>query len=442
LKTPWTTSEKSQVEFVANELVRRIEEGREAGKMPVLFVTPHKTATTAHFHPEALVHQLAQRGLKIDQDYQMVCDITSGAGAIDYFTDPCRKGMSVFGSIQKALGCPAGLGFVGLSGSLSKLFETEEYASSGLTQSVDRTKNGQVLNSFGLRMLGEKCRYELEQGKTVIDLHEETRRKVQTVIGFMSLHKDLCHQVPSGEDQSPLLVGLYSITHNLAVALRLMEEIFGYRLGAGYGPFSQESLRLYLPTISPEELDKILSALHAVLKMPEVTKTVNPKAPIVSLREPHDPLQVLENMVTGQITPDDLFTNNLGLGWLGRLQYTFQLGKHTPYGSSENFDQIRAILSCRLDGSDSLLDTYSILEAKMDRMKYILLEGNEVDLSTVEALVESMYSQLKDIVLILRKYAKTAPRTRDGRIKWPLAATPEQLVNGNGSNGNGKNGGH
>lgn len=441
LKTPWTTSENSQVEFVANELIRRLEEGREKGKMPVLFVTPHKTATTAHFHPEALIRQLSLRGLQVDRDYQLVCDVTSGAGAIDYFTGPCEKGMSVFGSIQKALGCPSGLGFMGLSASFAEALSPPGSVS-GLTSSLEKTEKGQIVNPFGLRMLGEKCRYELEQDRTVNDIHQETRQKVHTVLGFMALHPDLCHQVPSGEDQSPLLVGLYSITQNLAVASRLMEEIFGFHIGSGYGPFAQESLRLYLPTVSSEDLDKILSALHVVLQMPEVTQTVNPKAPIVSLREPHDPLQVLEHLVTSKITPDDIFKNNLGLGWLRRLQYTLQLGAKTPYGSSENFDEIRAILSCKLDAGDSLLDTYTILEAKMNQLERILLEGNEVELTTVDALIESMYSQLNEIVLILRKYSKYAPRTRDGRIKWPLAATPEQLINGNHANGNGNGNGN
>lgn len=262
----------------------------------------------------------------------------------------------------------------------------------------------------------------------------------------MALHPDLCYQVPSAEDQSPLLVGLYSITHNLPVAFRLMDEIFGYRIGSGYGPFAQESGRLYLPTIEADDLDRMLSALHVVLEMPEVVKTVNPKAPLVSLREPHDPLQVLKHMVTSQITPDDIFRNNLGLGWIRRLQYTLELGKDTPYGSDENFDEIRKILDTRLHGRKDLLGVYEILEAKIDRLRDILMHGDEIRLRSVDALIADMYRDLGEIILILERYAKTAPRTPDGRIKWPLAGTPEQFRknngNGNGSNGNGKNGVH
>lgn len=175
----------------------------------------------------------------------------------------------------------------------------------------------------------------------------------------------------------------------------------------------------------------MLVALHAVLQLPEVTQTINQKAPLVSLREPHDPLQVLQHLVTTQIRPDDIFVNGLGLGWIRRLQYTLELGGHTTYGSSENLDEIRRILTCSLNNRKTLLEAYTILEAKIDRIRDILLEGDNISLTTVEALISDMYRDLGEIVLILEKYAKNAPRLEDGRIKWPLAATQEQL-NGNG----------
>ncbi|MGE3278514.1 MAG: hypothetical protein AB7J40_01790 [Candidatus Altimarinota bacterium] len=432
LKTPWTTAEQSQVEFVSNELGRMMKEAKEEGKKPVLFVTPHKTSTTADFHPDVLIHQLAYRGFQMGKDYELVCDVTSGLGAIDYFTESTRAGgMSFFGSVQKALGCPAGMGVFGLSEGLSGLLLSED-GPTGLKSAVDRTESGTVHNRFGLRMLGEKSRYELEKGRDVSKVHEETRQKLHTVLGFMALHPALCMQVPSAEDQSPLLVGMYSLLCNLSVAGRLMKEIFGYHIGAGYGPYANESIRVYLPTIDTSDLDQLLTALHAVLQLPEVTQTVNQKAPLVSLREPHDPLQVLKHLVTSEVRPDDIFVNGLGLGWIRRLQYTLELGGHTTYGSSENLDEIRRILTTSLKNRRSLLESYTILEAKIDRIRDILLEGDQISLGTVDALISDMYRDLGEIVLILEKYAKDAPRLEDGRIKWPLAATQEQLKNGNG----------
>lgn len=442
LRIPWTTTASSQSEFVANEFVELIEQGIEKGKKPIVFVTPHETSTGAHFHPESLIAQLRQRGLQIEKDYELVCDITSGAGAVDYFTEACQKGMSVFGSDQKALGCPAGLGFFALSRELSRTFHPYESGEeNGLVRSLRRSENGSVQNPFALRMLGEKSRHELAQERTVVHVSEEVRKRINTIFAFMLLHPGLCPQVPAAEDQSNVMASIFTLIHGLPNALQIIQEIFGYRLGSGYGPFANESMRLYLATISSEKLDKILSALHVVLKMPEVTKTVNPKAPLVSLREPHDSLQVLKNLVTNPITPDGLFRDHLGLGWIRRLQYTYELGKDTPYGSDENFDEIRRILDCELPGRQKLLDVYEDLESKIDRVKEIVLEGDEIRQRSVDSLIANMYPNLCEIIMILERYAKTAPRIEDAptKIKWPLAGTPEQFKkNGNGhANGNG-----
>lgn len=481
LSIPWTTSANSQVEFVANELVRLIDEGIEGGKKPVLFVTPHETSTTAHFHPESLVAQLKQRGLVLGQDYELVCDITSGAGGIDYFTEACRDGMSVFGSDQKALGCPAGLGFFGLSEGMSQLLLSDDQdCQSGLLDAVGRAQQGSIHNTFALRMLGEKCRFELSQERTVVNVQEETRKRVETVMGFMAIHPDLCYLVPSAEDHSQLLVGKYTIDRSLPVAIRLLDEIFGYRLGAGYGPFSNESMRLYLATTTAELLDAILSAFHVVLEMPEVTKTVNPSAPVVPLREPHDPLQVLETLVREGIEPDDIFRNNLGLGWIRRLintkDFFERLFKETPlerlfqdpeylmafnvddvknrdlfqkysksntYGSMKNLVEVLKILNCHLTDGQSLMQLYTEMEQEIDLLRVLLLNTDTHVLVSVSATLKRIGESLKDIVHILKKYAHSAHKTRDGRIIWPIVASSGQLVsNGNGhANGNGSGNG-
>lgn len=428
--TPWTTAEASQGEYVVGELARMLQDGLSKKKKPVIFVTPHKTDTTANFHPSLLIYQLGRRGFKIGKDYELVCDVTSGAGAIDYFDETCQEGVSVFGSVQKGLGCPSGLGFVGMTKELREMLNPQE--GSHMAHCLQTTADGEVPNGFSLRMLGEKSRFEIKQGRTPDSIMNETKQKVDTVMGFIALHPELSLQVPSGEDLSPLEVGIYSLTRNLSIAARLMREIFGFDIGAGYGPFANESLRIYLPNINTADLDKMLAALHVVLTMPEVTMTVNPKAPLVSLREPHDPMKVLKDMMLDGITPDDIFRNRLGFGWIGRLKYTLELGRDTPYGSSENFDEIRNILGCHLEGRKPLLTTATIMEGKIQHLEEILLNGDAIHLSIVEGLVQDLYRDLGEIVLVLEKYATTAPRTRDGRIKWPLAATPEQLVNGNG----------
>ena len=446
VKTPWTTAEASQGEYVVAELARMIKDGHSEGKKPVLFVTPHKTDTTANFHPSLLIYQLGRRGFKIGQDYQLVCDVTSGAGAIDYFDQTSQDGVSVFGSVQKGLGCPSGLGFIGMTKELREMLDPQP--GSHLDYCLQTTKDGEVPNGLSLRMLGEKSRFELEQGRTPDSIMQETKEKVDTIMGFIALHPELSLQVPSGEDLSPLEVGIYSLTKNLSVAARLMREIFGFDIGAGYGPFANESLRIYLPNITKSDLDRLLSALHEVLSMPEVTPKLNPPPPLVTLREPHNPMKVLKEMLLRGVRPDDLFRNRLGLGWIGRLKFTLKLveknlakqkegdssahshHEEIPYGSEENIQEIRNILECRLEGRMPLISTFTSLEGKILQLENILLNGDEIDLQTVDDLTKKMFDELGEIVLILEKYALTAPKTDDGLIRWPLTATPDQ---GNGA---------
>lgn len=448
ITTPWTTSEQSQSEYVTNKL-EDIIRGKvaEKGKLPVLFLTPHKTSTTAHFHPKVIVEDLKRRNLILGKDYEIVCDITSGGGVIDYYDGSCDQGMSFFCSIQKGEMCPPGLGVYGLSEHLKTLLLSDEENNenpSALWKCVTDTEKGKVNNTFALRMLGERCRHQLEQEKTISNVQEETRRKMNTVIGFMQLHPDLCMQVPSSEDQSPLLIGIYSLTHNLGIATRLMEEIFGYYVGGGYGPYTNESIRLYLANMSAEELEKYLAALHVVLQKPEVTQTVNPDAPLVSLREPHDPLQVLKRLATNTISPDHLFKDRLGLDWIGRLIETLKAeGTESPYGAPENIVQIKRILSYQIQGKKSLYYLYKGdegigggLVTIVNNLREMILKyekSGNISLDDIQFQINKLRGVLFDIVLTLEKYVKESAPKKDGRPIWPIAASKIQIhAKGNG----------
>lgn len=428
--TPWTTSESSQSEFVLKAIVPMIRKAMAEGKKPVLFVTPHKTSTTAHFHPSVLIEHLKQVDppLVAGKDYEMVCDITSGAGVIDYFGEKsCRDGMSVFGSVQKGLGCPPGLGFVGLSPELQKLL-CPEGQSSGLSGSIERTEHGAINNQLGIRLLGEKCRLDLEAGRTIQDIQEETRRKFVRVLGFMALHPDLCLQVPNSEDQSPLLIGMYSRTRNLSVAARLMEEIFGYSMGGGYGPFAGESLRLYLPSIQERDLDRFLHAFNYVLSRPEVTETVNKEAPLISLREPHDPLAFLKRM-RDEFVPDDVFQNSVGMEWIGRIVNTYENCEDSAYDEGLNGQLLKSMMRYYSSKGISLAAQLLTPAGRIRELRDIMLKKGTLNIAKVRRLVANIKSDLAAVVEVLEDYAKSdvSMKTEDGRVIWPFAATKEQL---------------
>jgi aspartate aminotransferase-like enzyme len=442
-RTPWTTSENSQMEHLVGDFVREIQLAREFGHFPLIVVTPHKTSTSAHFHPNVIIYALKQRGFEIEDDYELLCDMTSGIGVVDYFDGQDHQGLSFFGSVQKAMACPSGLGFFGLSPRLKRLL-TDEVSERELSlkSSVNRVIEGETHNPFGMFCLGQRVAAECALDRTVADVQSECRQQMITLLGFMMLHPGLSSQVNDFRDQSPAEKSLYYLGKNIPEAIDMMHNVFDVALGAGYGPFANEAMRLYLPTISPDQLDHLLMAFAAVLEMDEVKHTVNKKAPLVSLREPHDPLATLKNLVVGlneRLEADDLLKYGLALEWVWRLKYTYERGKNTIYGTPENIASIEAILNTQLwpvdDGGNptpTLKGCYAKLKSHFETLKRHMLCGNDVDLSVSDAFVKDIFKQLKEIVMILEKFARNAPKTSEGRVKWPLTATPEQL-NGNKS---------
>ena len=52
-----------------------IRKAKELGEFPLIVLTPHKTSTSAHFHPDVIVYALKQHGgLEIEKDYELLCN--------------------------------------------------------------------------------------------------------------------------------------------------------------------------------------------------------------------------------------------------------------------------------------------------------------------------------------------------------------------------------
>jgi phosphoserine aminotransferase len=439
--TPWTTAETSQMDFLIDHFVREIESAKKNNRLPLLSLTAHKTSTSAHFHPDVVVNALNQRGLVAGDDYELLLDLTSGLGAIDYFESQDHQGLSFFGGVQKALACPSGLGIVGLSPKLKRMLCDDigggDFSLAGCYSDASEKR---VHNPFVFDSLGSKLASECNKERNVGDVNVECRRKMTTVLGYLFLHPELERQVTDPRDQSPLEVGVYSIERNIPEAIAMMEILANMVLGSGYGPFSKEAFRLYLASLDSTQLDDLLVMFNRVKEMPEVKYTVNKRAPLVSLREPHDPLMTLKTLVTGMergLEVDDILKTSLALNWIWRLKYTFEKGKNTIYGTEKNIHEIGAILETRLwpqegRSTGSLIEIYMEVRSDMDTLRRYLLSGNDIEINLLDGFVKNIFRRLSTIVLILEKYADNAPKTVEGRVEWPLTATPEQL-NGNGS---------
>ena len=467
--TPWTTSENSQLEVVVDKIINALKS--EEGVCNLIFITPHKTATTADVLPDHLVSALKQRGLLMGRDYQMICDVTSGMGARNYATllapDTGRQRLpfiGLFSGAQKALGLPSGLAFISLAPALVRLLAPREATSASalsLQSQIEATRAGTSGHRFHLFLLGIKLRAEQEMGRSIAEIELECRSRMNLLLGWVERHPDLMCLVPNSKDRSPLILGVFSQAKNLMAAKRLLAEIFNINLGSGYGPFERESVRLYLANISYSQLKYVLAAFDLVLELDDVVHTRGEKVPNIALREPHDPLSVISRVAT-ECSVDDIIKDQLGLEWVGRLVKTYnanvpdtaqkmRLGGKIPwssvghqeksriYGESKNLREMRKILTLRSEETklDLLYHFQLFKETEIHLRNRVLSNPHAVwqddsFSATIEDLLARARMHLGQMESLLRKYANpsshadrleySASRDKEGRVEWPIVA--------------------
>ncbi len=463
--TPWTTSENSQLEDVVNKIVQALKPSSEANNL--LFITPHKTATTADVLPDHLVNALRLRGLIMGRDYQMICDVTSGVGARNYATllapDTGKQRLpftGLFAGMQKAIGLPAGIAFISLAPTLAKLLKVSNQESSfSLKQRLSAAAQGLVPYNLHLYLLEQKLQSEKEMGRTVAQIEVECRARMNLLLGWVERHPDLMCLVPNSQDRSPLLLGIFSQSKNLILAKRLMSEIFNVTLGSGYGPFEKESVRLYLANITYQQLKFVLAALDLVLELDDVVHTRGEKVPNIALREPHDPLAVISR-VAQECSVDDLIKDQLGLDWVGRLVKTYNanvvahsqkmlLGGKVPwssvghqeksriYGETNNLREMRKILGLKSEETKlDLLYHFQLLKETEIHLRNRILSNPRATWSddSFSAAITDLLSRarrhLSQIEILLKKYVAAegerpdliASRDQFGRVEWPIVA--------------------
>ncbi|MBI4231966.1 hypothetical protein HY605_01935, partial [Candidatus Peregrinibacteria bacterium] len=109
---PETTSPSTLMDLTIDRLLKIIEGNQ--GKMPIIHLPTSETSVTSHVYPHEIVDALKAKGLELDKDYCLVCDMTSGAAAVDYARLNPETGQreipasKIFFSCQKAWGAPPG----------------------------------------------------------------------------------------------------------------------------------------------------------------------------------------------------------------------------------------------------------------------------------------------------------------------------------------------
>ena len=453
----WTTAENSELKSIAE----KISQALATASVSVLCITPHKTSTTADVLPDHIIRELSRLGFRLGKDYFFVCDITSGVGVRNYQTlvSPDTGMMRVpfhgcFGSGNRSLGIPAGFGFVSISPALLRVLQSPAASQNefSLSARFARADAGTCSQSMYLGYLAAKLAADSSNLLSVAGYEFESREKMNLVLGWLEKHPDLICLVPNSFDRSPLMVGIFSQAKNMIVAKRLLSEIFGIRVGAGFGPFEREGFRLFVPHLSRKELLELLASLDIILELDDVVHSRGENIPNIALREPHDPLSVIQR-VAKECTIDDLIKDQLGLDWLGRLIRTFNANTEHPdeqvqvagkipristghkikakiYGESNNVIEMRKILA--LKNEETRLDLtfhYTLFKEAEEHIRSRVLgtpdaTWNDRDfVAAINYLLAKVREHLFEIARLLQKYVDgDAARDSDGRVEWPIVA--------------------
>lgn len=219
-----------------------------AGDIELIALTDNETSTGQRW-PTADREALARRY----PDALVAVDVTSsfGAFAMDWTTADL-----FFGSVQKCLGCPAGLGFVIASPrAVERAREARGVAPwQSLEQLAERIREGATVetpNVLGIALLGRvMARWDLTAAEQRVRAHAEAVWEAPLAARF---------HVDNPAWRSPTV-------HNLAVDdparwLRRAADA-GFQLGRGYGALADTCVRIAtFPAHRPEDVARLLSAL-------------------------------------------------------------------------------------------------------------------------------------------------------------------------------------
>ncbi|PIS03707.1 hypothetical protein COT83_04640 [Candidatus Peregrinibacteria bacterium CG10_big_fil_rev_8_21_14_0_10_44_7] len=273
-------------------------------------------------------------------------------------------------------------------------------------------------------------------------------------MGWLERHDDLIDLIPNRLDQSPLIIGVLSQAKNLSAAKRILAEVFGYYVQAGHGPYSKEAVSFDLSTLAYDHLQGLLTAFDVVLELEDVHGREH--VPNVALREPHNPLSVIERL-SKDITVDDIFKDRSGLQWLHRLVKTYNAGVATDsrvdiagqcpdmsggyakkakiYHHPDNLTEMQKILALQDDETGCSIGyfygQYLFAEAGI-RAKLLLkpdhrYQEGDVFSDEIEAYLVSAKAALAKVAYLLKRYVdgpngNAAARDSEGRVKWPIVA--------------------
>lgn len=284
----WGEGENSQIKSIAAEMFAKLPANpkRRQESRVAFFITSHETSTGVHTNVRGLSKELGILSYenRLENRPLRIVDGTSDIGLVK---PDFREVDIYFGSVQKFLGCPAGLGLMIVSPSAMHLAEkTEASLKSDCARILYRTlplvareqAQGAVHNLRGVLQL-----------KTAIDdyrkrggvrwLRKETQKKFDILKATVDANPHLVHVVDQWDDQSEIMLHIAGVDIEVR---KLRDYLLPFAtLGNGYGPYKGETLRIYLTPNLPVSFFRLLADAidNAIEAMIEAGETMERKVP-------------------------------------------------------------------------------------------------------------------------------------------------------------------
>ena len=277
----WGEGENSQIQSIASEMLSKLPAMslKRSDRSVGFFITGHETSTAVQTDVGALIRAIRERVRKpskikrkrtADDPFLFVVDGTSEFG---FVRREWREIDVYFGSVQKFMGCPAGLGVLIVSPKAMELARSRDRERSPedallayrtFSMMEEEQFRGHYHNLRGILQLGEALKDYLERGG-LRAIQKETERKMRLVQEAVSASPHLAQAVVNDKDRSGVLAHILGVDIEVA---RLRERLEDHvTLGNGYGPFKNETLRLYLgPNVSESQVKQAMEELQATVR--------------------------------------------------------------------------------------------------------------------------------------------------------------------------------
>lgn len=426
---PETTSPSTLMDLTVDRLLKIIT--ANPGKMPIIHHPTSETSVTSHVYPHEIVDALKAKGYELDKDYCLVCDMTSGAAAVDYARPNPKTGQreipasKVFFSCQKAWGAPPGEAYE-MTKRNSPLRDFTKTSDADLAQKAgearefsSRQRYADALEGKVVVPLGTLFIEQILNGenlKTPTEVQAHARRNIALWGAALMSAPHNTHLVQDKRSRAPHIHGEQTTLTNSQMEIRTANQL-GLLMASLYGGYAADGNRKFAARVSREKALMAAVILQRLRELSDINQTRNPLHPTLACREPIALHKTLRWLAEGEITLDDILMSTSTANYIGHLIHT----RNAIAIQNGNGGAKRPVV---------LLPSYGITEANLARFeqrKNIGTTSPNVKLNSIEKILfDEEVDDADDFTLNLRRLERIKRKISEEGLYEPLSLDTEK----------------